>query len=357
MVWLNNLGFADPYGTTSGAVDALFTKGIRELGNGLRVIRVGDGDEQLLAAVIECLTTSECGTTSTAPDPLLDWVYQPRDASAVYKPLAAPPSPHRLQWFRWLVSYSAYFALARNGLYALVDTTNARQVLAAAVTGPPGTIPYGRMSGGEMGDWCQKAGMEMAIEVLANNMRNRVLGTWQGQAHSDGDRPHLEVVIFGTKPECQGRGLGTVLLRFLGEVADADGVPTHLETAGSRNVAFYAHKGGFKEVHRSPVASFNHEDGGVAMERVPNAETEASGGSAGPKVGSGDTASHSREACSVDSTTSARTPLSLAKVSARSGGDVGNGHKFRPKRLVGPLASYCIDCGGHRSAHDGESAF
>eukprot|EP01043_Picozoa_sp_COSAG02_P105386 COSAG02_NODE_41384_length_395_cov_0.763514_1_plen_77_part_01 len=44
MVWLNNLGFADPYGTTSGAVDGLFTRGARELGNGLRVVRVGDGD-------------------------------------------------------------------------------------------------------------------------------------------------------------------------------------------------------------------------------------------------------------------------------------------------------------------------
>ena len=53
--------------------------------------------------------------------------------------------------------------MARGGLYALVDSSN--KVLAAAVTGPPGTIPYGRMSGGEMGDWCHRAGMEFAIEV------------------------------------------------------------------------------------------------------------------------------------------------------------------------------------------------
>ena len=93
MVWLNNLGFADPYGTTSGAVDALFSGGARDLGNGLRVVRIGDDDERMLSAVIECLAVSECGTTLTAPDPLLDWVYHPRDSGAVYKPLAAPPSP------------------------------------------------------------------------------------------------------------------------------------------------------------------------------------------------------------------------------------------------------------------------
>ena len=41
MVWLNNLGF-DPYGTTTRAVDALFTQGKRDLGNGFLVVRVGD---------------------------------------------------------------------------------------------------------------------------------------------------------------------------------------------------------------------------------------------------------------------------------------------------------------------------
>jgi GNAT superfamily N-acetyltransferase len=75
-------------------------------------------------------------------------------------------------------------------------------------------------------------------------MRNRVMGTWQEQAqqHGAGARqPCLEIVIFATAPECQGRGCGSALLRFLGEVA------------GSRNAVFYAKKGGFEE------------GGGVAM--------------------------------------------------------------------------------------------
>lgn len=338
MVWLNNLGFADPYGTTSRAVDALFTRGICDLGNGLRVVRVSDGD-QLLPAVIECLAQGECGSTSTAPDPLLDWVYKPRAAEEVYRPLIAPPSPHRLRWFHWLMSYSAYFAIARNGLYALVDAADPRQVLAAAVTGPPGAIPYGRMSGGEMGDWCQKAGMEMAIEVLASGppaMRNRTLGTWQGQAHGDKNHKHLEIIIIATAPECQGRGFGTVLLRFLGEVADADGVPTHLETAGSRNAGFYANKGGYQMMHQSPVASFNHEGGGVALQRPSRARGGAS--RALPSHSTPPKPSRASPAPSV------ALPGSIAEILLPTQGCCGG---FQPKRPSGPLASYCTNCGMH----------
>jgi len=316
MAWRNNLGFADPYGTTSRAVDALFTRGACDLGNGRIIVRVGD--DALLPAVIDCLTRGECGTTSTAPDPLLDWVYEPRASGDVYRPLVAPPSPRRLQWFRWLMSYSAYFALARNGLYALVDAADPRKVLAAAVTGPPGTIPYGRMSGGEMGDWCQKAGMEMAIEVLATGapaMRNRTLGTWQAQAHGDATTKHLEIVIIATAPKCQGRGVGTALLRFLGAVADADGVATYLETAGSRNTAFYADKGGYQVVHRSPVANFNHEGGGVAMQRQPGRRDGARGAA----------------------------PVAPPQTCVHSSCCRG----FKPKRPNGPLMKYCIKCGEH----------
>ena len=61
---------------------------------------------------------------------------------------------------------------ARNGMYALVDQASG-EVVAATITGPPGTVEFGRMSTGEMEVNLRKAGMEMAIEVLAHNRRNR----------------------------------------------------------------------------------------------------------------------------------------------------------------------------------------
>ena len=227
--------------------------------------------------MIDVIARSECGSTTTAPDPLLDWVYEPRHAEQVYGPLAAPPSKDRAAWFKWMATYSVLFGVARNGCYALVDQASGA-VVAATVTQPPGTVEFARMSTGEMEQNLRKAGMNMAIEVLVHNQRNKALGAWQGAAQeSAGLKKHLYILFFNSAPEWQGRGCGAKLLRFLGEVADADGVPSFLESAGRRNASFYANKGGFKEVHRSPVASFGYEGGGVAMLRPPrgHAATEA----------------------------------------------------------------------------------
>merc|ERR1712093_966418 len=110
-----------------------------------------------------------------------------------------------------------------------------------------------------------------AIEVLTRYPRNNVLGQWQGQVQEAAGlgRKYLYILFFDTAPEWQGRGCGSKLLEFLGDVADADGVVSFLETAGTRNTTFYAKKGGYEEVHRSPVANFGYEGGGVAMRRLP----------------------------------------------------------------------------------------
>merc|ERR1711879_772417 len=113
----------------------------------------------------------------------------------------------------------------------------------------------------------------------------------------------------------QGRGVGTALLRFLGAVADADGVPTYLETAGSRNTSFYADKGGYQVVHCSPVANFDHEGGGVAMQRP-----------SGGKDGARRAAPGAPPQSSVDSSCC---------------------QSFKPKRPNGPLMKYCMNCGEH----------
>jgi len=57
------------------------------------------------------------------------------------------------------------------------------------------------------------------------------------------------------------------MLSFLGDVADTDGVVSYLESAGGRNIGFYAKKGGYQEVGRSPVGEFKFEGGGIAMIR------------------------------------------------------------------------------------------
>lgn len=276
-VFYNKLGFVDPYGSTTKAVDSLFTQNKRTASNGMVVVRVGH-ESPLLRETIEVLGRGECGTNATAPDPLLDWVYAGTDAQSLCKPLSCPPSAHRLAWFRWMAHYCAAFAFARGGLYALVDPDTQR-VVAGAVTGPPKTVSFGRMSGGEMGDNIRSAGMSIGQEILANNMRMRALGSWQHGIQEaqglGGTTNYLYLVMFATLPEAQGKGCGKALLNFLGEVADADGVPAFLETAGSRNIGFYG-TGGFEEVCRSPCAGYEHEGGGVGMIRMPGAANATS---------------------------------------------------------------------------------
>jgi len=312
---MSHLGFGNTCGSTSQAVDALFTRsktgdGLRDIGGGFTVVQLSEGSP-LIPAVVNVIGRSECGTTDTAPDPLLDWVYKPRTED-VFAPLAASPSDHRNAWFKWLAEYSVHFGIARNGAYALIDQASG-QVVAATVTGPPGTVPFGRMSTGEMEQHLRKAGMEFAIEVLTRYPRNNVLGQWQDHAQTAAGlgRKHLYILFFDTLPEWQGRGCGSALLRFLGDIADIDGVVSFLETAGERNCAFYARKGGFQEVHRSPVATFDHEGGGVAMQRLPR-ESELS-----------------------------PPPSATAQCA----------HQFSPKRSTGPLASRCRVCGEHKESH------
>lgn len=334
-------GFGKTCGESSAAVASLFEKRTsagdleRNLQHGLKVVQISEGSP-LLPSVIDLIARGECGTTTTAPDPLLDWAYKPRPAEEVYKPLTTPPSEHRQRWFQWIATYSIFFGLDRNGVYALVEQTSNR-VVAAAITGPPGTTQFGFLSTAEMEQNMRRAdrdgysepwSSEMVIGILIQNKRVHALAAWQGHMQEKADlKKHLYVFFFDTLPECQSMGYGSALLRFLNDVADADGVVSFLETAGSRNLAFYAKKGGFVEVDRSPVANFDHEGGGVTMLRRPVARTRGSRGGSSPprRINANDD-----------------DAVETARASA---------HAFCSKRPTGPLASRCSVCGQHRDCH------
>jgi GNAT superfamily N-acetyltransferase len=55
--------------------------------------------------------------------------------------------------------------------------------------------------------------------------------------------PHFYVPYVGVAPEAQGAGLGTTLLWWTIERADAAGLPTYLEATSERNAALYARLG------------------------------------------------------------------------------------------------------------------
>jgi GNAT superfamily N-acetyltransferase len=55
--------------------------------------------------------------------------------------------------------------------------------------------------------------------------------------------PHWYLGILGTRPEHQGKGIGSAVLRPVLERCDAEGLPAYLESSKHSNLAFYRHHG------------------------------------------------------------------------------------------------------------------
>ena len=55
--------------------------------------------------------------------------------------------------------------------------------------------------------------------------------------------PHWYLHLLAVEPHCQGRGIGSTLLRAVHDLADADGLPTLLVTFQPRNVPLYRRHG------------------------------------------------------------------------------------------------------------------
>ena len=218
MVWLNNLGFADPYGTTSRAVDALFTQGKRDLGNGFLVVRVGD--DALPDATIDCLTRGECGTTPPRPT-------RCSTGSTRHVPRARCTDRHgtALRTPAGLVSLvdgvlSLFRACAQRPLCP-GGRRRARKVLAAADGhGPAGNdpvrqdvrrrdgrlVPEGRDGDGDRGARQRREG---AAQPRARHVA--------AAAHGAADDTSFFACSVAAAPECQGRGVLGAARNFLGQ--------------------------------------------------------------------------------------------------------------------------------------------
>lgn len=65
-------------------------------------------------------------------------------------------------------------------------------------------------------------------------------------------RPHYYIPYVGVRPEIQGRGIGSELLRPILERCDREGLPAYLEATCERNVALYERLG-FERRHEFSV--------------------------------------------------------------------------------------------------------
>jgi len=61
--------------------------------------------------------------------------------------------------------------------------------------------------------------------------------------HAAQSPPHWYLAYLGTRSDRQGQGLGTQMLREVLDGADAEGVPTYLESSNERNLSVYERNG------------------------------------------------------------------------------------------------------------------
>jgi len=104
---------------------------------------------------------------------------------------------------------------------------------AAAVWIPPGCQPSGEQAE-ELVGWFADAAEETAARLLCALER---------MAEHHPEEPHAYLFLLGTRPQWQGRGLGSALLRRVLERCDRHGIPAYLEATSFDNQRLYRRHG------------------------------------------------------------------------------------------------------------------
>ena len=231
----------------SAKAEALCSSGGgRDAGEKFTVVRVASEADPLFHRVVDVLSRSFCGTTAKAPEPLNAWSYTGR---VELGPLDSAPSEQRVAWFKWVMAYCAHCCLNVGGVYALVAKEGGAVVAATTVV-PPGARGFGDMGMrevmvimGKLGD-AGLGGISGPAKDPAEDgkwqARDGILQKTMKATHASlaPDR-HLYILCFGTEPERQGSGAGSTLMSFLNDLADADSVPSYLETGSEQGEAFF----------------------------------------------------------------------------------------------------------------------
>lgn len=90
----------------------------------------------------------------------------------------------------------------------------------------------------------QAALLPRMLRVSSLGRLPRLLATMRLlERHHPVTPPHHYLYLLAVRPERQGEGLGSVLLDAGLRASDREGVPTYLETANERNLAFYTRQG------------------------------------------------------------------------------------------------------------------
>ncbi|MBN1535747.1 MAG: GNAT family N-acetyltransferase [Anaerolineales bacterium] len=116
-----------------------------------------------------------------------------------------------------------------------LQMNQADKIVAVAAIYPPGAYPF---------PWIFRARMTMGAFLDYSHYSVRRLLDWQrfaGKIHPK--EPHFYFQYLGVRPECQGKGYGTLMMQYLTALADEANMPCYLETASAGAVPMYRRYG------------------------------------------------------------------------------------------------------------------
>lgn len=142
----------------------------------------------------------------------------------------------QLHEYRLLASIFEAFTADTNAFDTTWVATAGHQMVGAAVWLPPEGMPRSKR---------REAALNLrALRILAR-ARNKAAGfkLLDAMDKHHPHEPHWYLMLLGTDPIVQRRGVGSRLLKAGMDRADADGLPCYLETQKEENLAFYGPHG------------------------------------------------------------------------------------------------------------------
>lgn len=125
----------------------------------------------------------------------------------------------------------AFFKIATEANLPHEETYTEDHVVAGAVWVPPG-------AGEEGGEQLMNA-----LAGVSGPFAPTLFASFELLEEQHPAEPHYYLFFLGTRPEWQGRGIGSALMRPVLETCDRDGVPAYLEATSERNRRLYLRHG------------------------------------------------------------------------------------------------------------------
>jgi GNAT superfamily N-acetyltransferase len=231
-----------------------------------------------LKEAIQVLAESFAGTTTSAPEGSMDWVFgaaMRSPSGKLYEKLSEPPSKKRLAAFKRISKISVYQAWY-SGSVILIKEKGSGKIKGVACVKP--AVPHSWFD--EIKGMAPVAGSILSffwsLDSLARKKLFRLLAEVEKGKKTTIEKKHLYAMMIGIDPSAQGQGVGKALLAGVCDMADQLALPAYLEASGARNAGFYSKAGGFQVIEMietiglegySDEESYSHEGGMNLMVR------------------------------------------------------------------------------------------